>query len=367
MLKLDFNTFQKKLEEERISGMNPTVHSMIKPDSYVFVMKSTEKWDYYAIVTFKEIMMFSESQNIDPIQAIDMFVTNYLSNTTPIQDTELDKVIEEVESIVETENVPENVKKQASNDEIDAGEDMIIEAQDYSDFLLKFFDKLEKNTLSAIDNIDITKSYILNKQFGNFLKDFFNNVNTVWFAKNVRRYIKIDLVNGMTSSESELNIDIGFNQAYEDKLNVLSSQQIDGYMINGKKWFGIKGVTKEIQADIIKTVQNGINEAKSLTEIKDDVKGRFDKFSDWRSEMIARTETTRITNEGKILGYKESGIKGQKVWSTALDKRTSEICKRLNGQTVALDDMFIDPETRKGFQSPPSHPHCRSTIYFRPE
>ena len=161
-------------------------------------------------------------------------------------------------------------------------------------------------------------------------------------------------------------MDIGFSKTYENKLNVLSAQQIDGYLINGKKWPGIKGVTKEIQADVIKTVQNGLHEKKSLDGIKEDIKARFDVFSDWRSEMIGRTETTRILNEGKILGYKESGIKGKKVWSAAIDNRTTDICKRLNGQSIELDNDFIDTETRKAYGSPPAHPNCRSTIFFKP-
>ncbi len=253
--------------------------------------------------------------------------------------------------------------------EIDAGEDVIEEAEDYSDFLLKTFDKFEKQVLAATDKITVNKS--LNKTFGEFLAAMFNAINTKAFANQVKRYLKADLIAGMVSAESETGMDIGFSQAYQDKLNQLQGEQVDGYTINGKKWPGIKGVTKELQAKIINTVQSGINKNQSVKEIKEAIKKDFDGFSDWRSNMIARTETNRIINEGKLLGYKETKISGKKVWSTAIDKRTSDICRRLNGKSQDLDSPFIDDEgegaTRKSFDTPPAHPHCRSVIFFKPD
>jgi SPP1 gp7 family putative phage head morphogenesis protein len=264
-------------------------------------------------------------------------------------------------------------KKKTSNSEltktsdvVDAGNDIIEEAENYSDFLLKTFDKFESKCLTAADKIQIEKGVEINKTFGEFLKDMFNAVNTTAFAKAVKRFLKQDLITGMESAEAELKVDIGFTEAYDDKLNKLHAQQITGYTINGKKWHGIKGVTKEIQADIIQTVQDGISKNKSVSQIKEDIKESFSKFSDWRSEMIARTETNRIINEGKIVGYKESGLKGKKVWIAAIDHRTSEICRHLNGQERHLDEDFIDPKDRSAFHSPPAHPNCRSTIAFIP-
>ena len=86
--------------------------------------------------------------------------------------------------------------------------------------------------------------------------------------------------------------------------------------------------------------------------------------------MIARTETTRIINEGKVVGYKESGIEGGKIVLVAFDNRTSDICKRMHKEygnnPIPIDENFIDPESRKSFRTPPFHVNCRSTIAFRP-
>lgn len=425
MLRLEFNDFQKKIEEDKLVSHVSTIHCMITANRFVFVMKSREKWDYYTIMLFETINQYALENNIDPTEAFDMFVTNYVNNTLRIfpsedmeessnPDSEPEEIAIEKEIITKPQAVEDCVqsllsdpdfhaypgktreesayaicysrnkkspgnqdnhdkplngftpKSSSTSDIIDSGNTMVDEADGYSDFLFKFFSNMEKKVLRNIGDIknEVGKSYT-EKTFGEFLRNLFNIVNTKAFANNVRKYIKSDIVTGITSAEAELNVDIGFNDEFQDKVNQLASQQIDGYIIDGKKWPGIKGVTKEIQAEVIMIVQNGINKQSSLAEITAQIKTAFDSFSDWRSEMIGRTETTRITNEGKILGYKESGIKGKKVWSAALDSRTSPICRRLNGQQRDLDDYFIDPETNKAYFAPPSHPNCRSTIFLR--
>ena len=250
--------------------------------------------------------------------------------------------------------------------ELDPGDDVINKAEDYSDFLLRTFDNFERKVLHAADELQLEKSYTT-KFFGGFLKSLFNSVNTVAFAANVKKFLKTDLVAGLVSAENELGVDIGFTEAYQDKLNLLQQQQINGYNINGKPWMGIKGVSKDIQQKVISVVQADINEHKSLSEVKDDIKGVFDGFSEWRANMIGRTETNRTLNSAKLLGYKESGLTGKKVWKTAFDDRTSDICKRLSNQEQDLDDEFIDPGTMKTYPHPPGHPSCRSSLAFHPK
>jgi SPP1 gp7 family putative phage head morphogenesis protein len=390
MLRLEFSDFQEKIKQDSLVNHVPTVHCMINETGFLFVMKSREKWDYYSIMTFDMIEQFAQENNIDPVEAFNMFMTNYCTNTLKILPPEVVvEVIEEIEAPVEelsedvfkkycqnnshvasvsaTTTSPPSTKK-TSSETINPGEDLIDAAENYSDFLLRFFDSLEKSSLRAVDKIE-QKSFTVNKTIGEFLRDMFNHINTIAFATQVRRFIKQDLIGGLESAESELDIDIGFTDEFQDKVNQLAHQQIDGYMINGRKWPGIKGVTKEIQAKIIQTVQNGINEELSLKDIKENIQKDFSKFSDWRSNMIARTETTRITNEGKILGYRESGLDGMKVWSATKPRgcpRCSAICDRLDGQAVPLNQDFVDLETKKRYFAPPGHTNCRSTVFFRP-
>lgn len=364
VIKLDFKGYQDKLNDEKLVS-RPTEHYYENESVVVFVFKSRERWDYYSIVQKQDIIDFSENINIAE-EAIDFFKLNYCEGLSIKGVYEVPEVFNENAETANLVVVNEPVETTTKGVDIDPGDEMVDEATGYSDFLLRTFNKFERQVLAAANKIQIEKG--MNKTFGEFLADMFNQFNSMAFAKQLKRFLKLDLVRGMEAAENETNTDIGFTQAYEDKLNQIQGQEIDGYTINGKKWFGIKGVTKEIQAKVINTVQSGVNNKDSLTDIKAAIKNDFKQFSDWRSEMIARTETNRIINQGKLVGYKESGLTGGKVVMVAIDNRTSPICRRLHAkygdQAIPLDDPFIDPESNQAYVTPPFHVNCRSTIGF---
>nr|DAR82821.1 MAG TPA: minor capsid protein [Caudoviricetes sp.] len=91
-----------------------------------------------------------------------------------------------------------------------------------------------------------------------------------------------------------------------------------------------------------------------------------------RAYRIARTELVFAYNQGSYYGTKqaqEQGLLGrvEKVWCTAEDERTCEICGALEGKRIAMDDDFdfktklIEPGIKR---VPPAHPHCRCTVIF---
>ena len=392
MIQLGFRVYQEKLKNDKLN-YRPTEHYYEDSERFILFFKSRETWDYYTIVDKIDIIDFNDE--IDGEYSIDFFRINYCSNNLEIEDAILlgvpikaNKTLPEDDdddvddtnmsvskptAILEPKtflgNPPVNPPQIDKDLVIDAGEDIIEEAKDYGEFLTKLFDNMEKKVLSAVDKIGLEKSY-LNKGFGEFIKNLFNVVNTSIFAKHIKKYIKADLITGMVSAEEELNVDIGFNDAYQQKLNVLSQQQLNGYKTpSGKKWAGIKGTTKTIQSKIIMTVQSGVAEHKTITQIKEDIKQDFSGFTDWRAQLISRTESNRVISQSKLLGYKESGLEGGKIVKVAMDNRTSPICRRLHAKygdnPIPLDDPFIDDETMQEFMSPPFHIQCRTTLAFR--
>ena len=80
--------------------------------------------------------------------------------------------------------------------------------------------------------------------------------------------------------------------------------------------------------------------------------------------MIARTETARAANFGRLHGYQKSGVIGFKVYKAAIDDRTSPLCKRLDGQKVKINEKFKDPKGEWSGDVPPAHVNCRSTFFF---
>ncbi len=95
----------------------------------------------------------------------------------------------------------------------------------------------------------------------------------------------------------------------------------------------------------------------------------------YRGYLIARTELAFAYNQGSYEGVKqaqEAGYMGEvvKIWSTADDERTCEICGGLDGKIIALDDDF-DFGTKISVAAyptikrvPPAHPNCRCAVMY---
>ncbi len=262
-------------------------------------------------------------------------------------------------------------EKKSVTKDVDAGEEMVEEAKDYAEFLQKKFGIWEKKIMSFVDTTlkdeTVDKAYI-NKSFGDFIQRLFNSVNTQGFITGLKAVIKTELNRGIDDAENELNVDVGFSMGKE--VDHLVNRQLDGFYINGQKWEGIKGVADDLQKEIRKIVVDGIAEKQTTEKIKSEIKGKLDQYvggkdTEGRAMKIARTESNRFYNSAKIETYKQSGLKGKKVWDSFIDDRTSPICRSLDHMTASLDSEFIDPKTGKGYQMPPSHVNCRSTVRFK--
>lgn len=115
-------------------------------------------------------------------------------------------------------------------------------------------------------------------------------------------------------------------------------------------------------------VENGVKEREALEKsIKYSA-----RQSRYRAYRIARTELVFAYNQGSYYGTKQAQAqnligKVEKVWCTADDERTCEICGALEGARIGIDDDF-DFKTKlieQGIKRvPPAHPHCRCTVLY---
>jgi len=252
------------------------------------------------------------------------------------------------------------------------------EAKDYAEFLGKKFNKWEKAIFSFLDKTignEAEKSYtVVNKTFGEFLRRLFDAVNTVGFRKGLTAVISASLKEGVAEAEKELNHDIGIGTAFKQEVNRQATRQLEGFTIEGKKWKGLKGVSEDVRHDIEDIVSNGITEKKGLQVIKEEIKESMTKLkggsrvdgavTEGRVMKIARTESNRFINQGKLAAFKDSGLKGKKYWNAFLDNRTSDVCKRLEQlPPIHLDANFVDKDGE--WDTPPAHPNCRSRLQFK--
>lgn len=257
------------------------------------------------------------------------------------------------------------------------------EAEDYAKFLERKFRNWEERIFSFVDNTlkeefegmekDINQINQINKTFGEFLQRLLNVVNTVGFYQQLKGIIKVNMKEGLQEAEKELKLDIGIRENFDKELDFLTRRQLEGFHIEGGKWNGIKGVAKKLQERIAEIVREGLAEKKGLKQVKREIKllmiqhrgGKVKgEVTEGRAMKIARTETNRFRNSGKVQAYKDSGLKGKKRWVAVNDAKTTPLCKRLHGQEVGLNENFFDTETGQQFAHPPALPNCRSVVQF---
>lgn len=113
-----------------------------------------------------------------------------------------------------------------------------------------------------------------------------------------------------------------------------------------------KGI-REISRDIDLKVKPG-----DLYEVVDNKIGNLVRKGDSRSIVIARTEITRVANEGAIKQFEDGGVSKIR-WVASSGDRTCPTCEELNGQVRTIHESF-NVNNFVG-TSPPAHVNCRCT------
>lgn len=162
--------------------------------------------------------------------------------------------------------------------------------------------------------------------------------------------IKHTFMRGWDSAEKQLDRNFMVNKE--------AIEYIKDYTFNN-----ISVMAEEIKHDLRQELERGIMSGEGITKLTGRVDKIFNKGEN-RAEMIARTETNRAENQGKLQAFKSSGERYNKKWSAVFDKRTSEICKRLDGKVVGMNENFKDKQTGWEGPVPPAHVDCRSSVVF---
>ena len=143
-------------------------------------------------------------------------------------------------------------------------------------------------------------------------------------------------------------------------------------MVNPQKTFNLtpaiqialKARAKQFGLEVNQTTRERINEAISagleagegMTQISDRISSVYQDFPLWRSDLIARTESTAANNEGMLEAYRQSEVATHKEWIATKDDRTRPEHMALDGEIVKIDELFSN-----GLKYP-SEPNCRCVI-----
>ena len=106
----------------------------------------------------------------------------------------------------------------------------------------------------------------------------------------------------------------------------------------------VEEITNTTKEQIQRFLKKGILEGKPLNETIKELK--TSGITDYRAELIARTETGRAANVGSMVGAISTGLKTNKIWISTLDNRTRRIPPgpfdhlNMNGIEVPMDERF---------------------------
>ena len=119
--------------------------------------------------------------------------------------------------------------------------------------------------------------------------------------------------------------------------------------------------------ELDRLIKAGIKEARAIERAQKSATAYADRLKGARARMIARTEIQIAQNEGRMEGYRQADEAGyidpatMKMWITAPDERTCDICAPLNGEVVPWLGVFSI-----GLEKPIVHPNCRCTFVIIP-
>jgi len=137
-----------------------------------------------------------------------------------------------------------------------------------------------------------------------------------------------------------------------------------------------KKMSQNFDADTVDelndTLNEGLQNGESIDELSDRVSDVYDQASDYRSDRVARTESSAASNGATLDAYQQNPVVVAMTWFA--NPGACEYCAELDGTTVGLEDVFVaqgdsvdvgDDSYQADYgdvDTPPLHPNCSCTI-----
>jgi len=143
-------------------------------------------------------------------------------------------------------------------------------------------------------------------------------------------------------------------------------------------------ITDTIYERLRKELMEAVADGESIPKIRERVMQVFERITESRAELIARTEVLKASNRGRWIAMRQSGVVEGKQWEATGDNRVCPRCSEMDGRTMALGKPYFkkgetvtftgtedNPAPEGGLEStfdyeeiqhPPLHPDCRCTL-----
>lgn len=136
----------------------------------------------------------------------------------------------------------------------------------------------------------------------------------------------------------------------EREIESILQMEWSGASYSRRIWRDNDVLANKLKDELVKAAINGTNPRVTAKKLRDTFGGTKPN-----TERLVRTESTYVANASTAKRYDNMGVK-EYEFVAVLDRRTSSICREMNGQTFPLSEFM------PGTNAPAMHPNCRSTI-----
>ena len=191
-------------------------------------------------------------------------------------------------------------------------------------------EKLYSENLQALDD--------LGRKVGKDMRDFLSKSYHDSYAKDIFDLVKV----------GGLAVELA-------KLDNVSVTQVLASRWSGKNYSQrIWKNTQLLSRSIRDTISQGVNRGLSIQQMSRNLENKMQ--SGYRNAVrLVRTEMNFVNNQAHADSMKDAGIEAYE-FIAVMDNRTSSACKSRDGETYLLEEKSV------GFNYPPLHPRCRSTV-----
>ena len=149
---------------------------------------------------------------------------------------------------------------------------------------------------------------------------------------------------------SALSVGNAIKTLNEREIESILQMEWSGASYSQRIWRDNDVLANKLKDELVKAAINGTNPRVTAKKLRDTFGGTKPN-----TERLVRTESTYVANASTAKRYDNMGVK-EYEFVAVLDRRTSSICREMNGQTFPLSEFM------PGTNAPAMHPNCRSTI-----
>ena len=212
----------------------------------------------------------------------------------------------------------------------------------YASALRAYSPKFKKELQAQVDAFCATQSYASIN--GNGLKKTITDLHATYGTKMAK------MANKDVKRASKSFVAIEYKGTYDELWQNVITMYLN---VNGldKLVNEISDTTKE---QIKRYISRGLAEGQSMNEIIRNLQSAG--ITNYRAELIARTETGKAANYGSMIGAVSTGLVTYKEWISAKDNRTRRIPRdqfdhlAMDGVSIPMDEKFQVPSKLKGFE-----------------